>query len=81
MNPSVSLSCEGMLSLLSDYLDGELLPADRARVDTHLKSCVNCSRFGAELSSLLVQLREQVQGTALPSGLHERLARALAERS
>ena len=77
MNPPSNISCEQMLALLSDYLDGELAPDDQARVEVHLKGCNNCSRFGGELSNLLTQLRDQVRGAPLPPGLHERLARAL----
>lgn len=36
---------------LSAWLDGELVPADRARVDAHLAACGECSAFLADLAA------------------------------
>lgn len=36
---------------LSAWLDGELVPAERARVDAHLAACAECSAFLAELEA------------------------------
>lgn len=36
---------------LSAWLDGELLPADRAQVDAHLAACAECSAFLADLAA------------------------------
>jgi hypothetical protein len=36
---------------LSAWLDGELVPADRAQVDAHLAACDECSAFLAELAA------------------------------
>jgi len=34
--------CEGFLALVDEYVDGELEPRQRARVDGHLKLCHSC---------------------------------------
>lgn len=36
---------------LSAWLDGELVPADRAQVDAHLAACEECSAFLADLAA------------------------------
>lgn len=37
------------INQLSDYLDGELLPDQRAVVEAHLRECVECARTAEEL--------------------------------
>lgn len=43
------MACDKIQDLLSPYLDGELMPEEKAAVDAHLVSCPEC----AELLSLL----------------------------
>src|SRR4051812_14702513 len=45
-------SCEQIGLLLSKYADGEATPAERARVESHVASCADCSRKLAEFSQL-----------------------------
>jgi anti-sigma factor RsiW len=40
---------------LSDYLDRQLTPAERARIEAHVSICPNCTR-------VLATLRRMVQG-------------------
>ena len=44
--------------LFSAYLDGELDPATRRRVDAHLAGCAECSRILAELREIVVAAPE-----------------------
>jgi len=36
------MTCQQTAELLSSYVDGELAPADRAEIDTHLAECASC---------------------------------------
>jgi anti-sigma factor RsiW len=38
------MTCERVLELLSDYLDGELSPAGMAGVQSHLRGCPSCEQ-------------------------------------
>jgi anti-sigma factor (TIGR02949 family) len=72
------LSCTGVLERLSDYLDGELPADERARVETHLRGCDGCARFGGEFRATVRMLRAHLAGPAeVPAEVKERLRRAL----
>ncbi|MGC4116406.1 MAG: zf-HC2 domain-containing protein [Myxococcales bacterium] len=43
--PSASPDCTAYRDLLSDYLDGELGPAERSWLEGHLATCQDCSRL------------------------------------
>ena len=69
------MTCRQVVQLLNDYLDNELSPAERARVDEHLSGCDGCTAF---LEQLRTSLRA-VHGLAevdVPPALRADLARA-----
>jgi anti-sigma factor RsiW len=73
------LSCGQVLDRLSDYLDGDLADADRTAVETHLRGCDGCARFGGEFRATVDALRRHLLATPAPSArLRARLAAALA---
>jgi predicted anti-sigma-YlaC factor YlaD len=39
------LTCQQVVELVSDYLEGSLGWWDRRRVEKHLRACVACSRY------------------------------------
>jgi RNA polymerase sigma-70 factor (ECF subfamily) len=47
------LSCRAVLERLGDYVDGDLAPAETARVDGHLRGCSVCERFGGRYASVV----------------------------
>jgi anti-sigma factor RsiW len=72
------LSCSAVLALLSDYVDGDLAPRDRARVEEHLRGCDGCARFGGEFRSVVRSLRSHLMNpSGLPSSLRDRLRAAI----
>jgi anti-sigma factor RsiW len=48
-----ALVCRQAVALVSDYVDGRLGQADRARLEQHLAACPHCSEY-------LVQLRKTI---------------------
>ena len=46
------LFCFEVLEQLSDYLDGELSPQAKAKVDAHLAGCAECRAVAADLAKL-----------------------------
>ena len=59
--------CSEVLERLSDYLDGRVSAADRARIDAHLKGCDACERFGGTFGKAIGALREELQAQRDPS--------------
>lgn len=74
------LRCSEVLERLSGYRDGELSPADVARVEAHVAACDNCARFGAWFSEVVNTAREHLAAADplapdIASRLRARLAR------
>jgi anti-sigma factor RsiW len=51
-----SLSCQELVELVTDYLEGALDPVERARFDGHIAHCDGCTAY-------LDQLRETIRIT------------------
>jgi len=54
------LFCFDVLAQLSDYVDGDLSAADRAKIEAHLAGCDACTKFGGEFGAVVKALREKV---------------------
>ena len=39
------LTCQELVEIVNDYLEGALPEADRARFDAHLATCEGCRRY------------------------------------
>ncbi len=77
-------NCQTIDPLVTPYIDGELPPADRARVDEHLCACLAChSRVAAERSvRALIQARKPALVSECAStALRERCAKARARQT
>jgi predicted anti-sigma-YlaC factor YlaD len=74
--------CEHVRGLFSDYLDGEIDPAARRRVEEHVGFCRRCRRVLANLRHTLERVRELGESTE-PNALDvgERVTRAWRERA
>jgi anti-sigma factor RsiW len=42
------LTCRELVELVTDYLDGALSRAERARFEAHIAACGNCSEYLAQ---------------------------------
>ncbi len=72
------LSCSEVLAWLSDYLDGDLSPAQRAQVEGHLRGCEGCTRFGGEFTTTVRALKTHLaRATGLTDPVRSRLRAAL----
>ena len=55
------MTCREVIELLTDYLEGTLPEATRARVDEHLATCPDCMTYVGQMRTtigLLGRLRE-----------------------
>jgi anti-sigma factor RsiW len=43
------LDCQDLVELVTDYLEGALPPAERARFDAHIAGCDGCARYLAQM--------------------------------
>jgi anti-sigma factor RsiW len=57
-------ACRRVLALLSDYLDDDLAPEDRAAAEAHLAACGACACTAAELAATIEALRGLRAGAA-----------------
>lgn len=39
------MACQELVEVITDYLEGTLPPADRARFEAHLQVCPHCNRY------------------------------------
>jgi predicted anti-sigma-YlaC factor YlaD len=67
-----SLTCQELVELVTDYLEGTLPRRDRVRFDAHIVGCTNCRRY-------VEQFRETVRltGTLRESDVPPEAADAL----
>jgi anti-sigma factor RsiW len=45
MNALVDLSCQELVELVTEYLEGALSPGDRARFEAHIARCDGCGAY------------------------------------
>lgn len=65
------LRCSQVLAMLIDYVEGDLGPEERARLEAHVAGCDGCTRFGGRYASVIAALR---QGAGEPpNDVQERL--------
>jgi predicted anti-sigma-YlaC factor YlaD len=43
--PEKELTCQELVEIVSDYLEGALAEEDRERFDAHLQKCEGCRRY------------------------------------
>jgi len=55
MRENKDLSCQEIVELVTDYLEGALPAGDRARFDAHLATCPHCRIY-------LQQMRQTIAG-------------------
>jgi anti-sigma factor RsiW len=76
---TVEISCVEVWREISNYIEGDVSPELRARVEAHFKTCKHCTavRDGARN---VVQLIGDGKAFEVPEGFSARLYRKLPER-
>lgn len=50
------MTCNELVDVVTDYLEGALPPAGRARVERHLGGCESCTVYVAQLRGTIARL-------------------------
>jgi anti-sigma factor RsiW len=45
MADASSVTCQQIIKLVSDYVEGNLSEGDRKRFETHVRTCEGCTRY------------------------------------
>jgi anti-sigma factor RsiW len=73
------LDCVELVELVTEYLEGALTPAERARVDAHLADCDGCTSYVEQVRMTIVAAGHLAPDD-LPPGVMDRLLAAFRER-
>jgi predicted anti-sigma-YlaC factor YlaD len=66
MSESTDLSCRELVELVTDYLEGVMLPAERRRVEEHLAGCPGCTAYLEQMRTAIELTGRVDQGVELP---------------
>ena len=72
--PPDDLACTEEVELITDYLEGALPDAERARLELHLETCPGCTEYLEQMRSIagsLGELREEQLSAETRAGLIE----------
>jgi anti-sigma factor RsiW len=72
MTDTYALSCQELVELVTDYLEGALSDVDRRRFDEHTSGCENCTRYFAQLRQTI-----RIAGTITTDDLSPEMEREL----
>jgi anti-sigma factor RsiW len=72
------MTCRQVVQLLTEYRDGALSSADRARVEEHLAGCDACTAFFAQLRTTQRVVAE-LAAVEVPAALRSDLLRAFRD--
>jgi anti-sigma factor RsiW len=68
------LRCQELVELVTDYFEGALSDADRARFDAHIAGCDACTLYVQQMREMLVVLGELTTESISPKAQDELLA-------
>jgi len=61
------MTCRDLVELVTDYLEGVLGPADRARFEAHLDGCEGCRAYLGQMRATIWAAGHLCERTAAPS--------------
>ena len=47
------LTCQELVEIITDYLEGALSPADRARFEAHIRTCDGCHAYLEQMRTMI----------------------------
>jgi anti-sigma factor RsiW len=72
---AADLTCQELVELVTDYLEGALAPAERTRFESHLAGCQGCRAYLAQ-ARRTIDLSGRLEEEDVPEETRERLLRA-----
>lgn len=72
-NTAGGLACKEVVELVSDYLEGVLLPEKRAALEEHLAGCPGCTNYVEQVRLTIDMLRNLAQEPVFPETKEELL--------
>jgi len=69
--------CYEMLTMISDYLDGDLPASECAKLESHLETCENCRTMVGTMEKTIFLYRNVSEMECLPEDVKKRLFRCL----
>jgi anti-sigma factor RsiW len=78
MTKPAPITCQQVVELLTEYLEGALDPSTAAQLEEHLATCPGCSTY-LEQISLTIRLLGAVTPDDLPESTREGLVAAFRE--
>ncbi len=72
-NTTAGLACKEVVELVSDYLEGVLLPEKRVALEEHLAGCPGCTNYVEQVRLTIGMLRTLAQEHVFPETKEELL--------
>ena len=73
------LTCQEVVELVTDYLEGALSEEDRARFERHLELCDGCTRYVDQIRMTIAAVG-RIEESDVPPEMREGLLAAFRER-
>jgi predicted anti-sigma-YlaC factor YlaD len=73
------ISCQGVVEMVTDYLEGALATEDCARFEQHLNFCDGCEWYVDQMRSTVAAVG-RIEETDVPPAMRERLLVAFRDR-
>jgi anti-sigma factor RsiW len=72
-DPTGSMTCRELVELVTAYLDGALVPAERVRFEKHLVFCPGCVYYVAQMRQTIEELGQLREESIAPEAQRELL--------
>lgn len=74
MTSSDDLSCQELIELVTDYIEGALSPEESARFERHVNSCSDCSAYLAQMRRT-IEIVGMLEESDIPADARAQLLR------